>query len=333
MVTNFPAFSLRARLAAGALAALLLEPVLGLALADEIDETRQICDNLKADPDERIPACTRLIEFGRKDIDVGTAYRVRANVWYLKGNFDNAIADYKAAINHDPKLISALQGLGNSYFRKAEFYSAIKAYSDALAVEKKSAELYNNRGLAQLNVGEFSSAVKDFGEAIKINPEFASAYNNRGIAYSKYKQFEPAIKDFTKAVKIEPGFVDAYMSRAEVLIVEKSDLDGGIRDYNKVISLDAKNWKAYSARGEALRLKGNLDRAMADHEEAIRLNASREFAPETALSPGRRKETSTVQSPTMMTRSAQPQLCAGVCRPWRDPQVKGRPRSVSRRPR
>lgn len=276
MVTNFPAFSLRARLATGALVALLLGPVLDLALADEIDETRQICDNLKADPDERIPACTRLLESGRKGVDVGTTYSVRANVWYLKGNFDNAIADYKAAVNHNPKLISALQGLGNSYFRKAEFYTAIKAYSDALAVEKKSAELYNNRGLAQLNVGEFSSAVKDFGEAIKINPEFASAYNNRGIAYSKYKQFEPAIKDFTKAVEIEPRFVDAYMSRAEVLIVEKGDLDGGIRDYDKAISLDAKNWKAYSARGEALRLKGNLDRAMADHEEAIRLNASPE---------------------------------------------------------
>jgi tetratricopeptide (TPR) repeat protein len=41
-------------------------------------------------------------------------------------------------------------------------------------------------------------------------------------------------------------------------------------------SLDAKNGKAYSSRGEALLLKGDLDRAMADHEEAIRLNPSPE---------------------------------------------------------
>jgi Flp pilus assembly protein TadD len=189
---------------------------------------------LKADPDDRIPACTRLLDSGRKDFDVGTIYSTRANVWYLKGNFDNAVVDYQAAINHNPKLSAALQGLGNSYFRKSEFRLAIKAYSDALAVEKKSAELYNNRGLAQLNVGEFSSAVRDFGEAIKINPKFSSAYNNRGIAYSRYKQFEPAIKDFTKAIEIDPKFVDAYMGRAEVLIVEKSDLDGGLRDYDKV---------------------------------------------------------------------------------------------------
>jgi tetratricopeptide (TPR) repeat protein len=296
------AVQLRVQVAAGALAALLAGSVLCLgkpfqapisrtlqplrstgpaptqfkALGGEVDEARQTCDNSKADPNERIPACTRLLDSGRKDIDIGTIYVVRATAWYLEGNFDNAISDYQAAINHNPKLTSALQGLGNSYFRKADFDHAISAYTNALKVGKESADLYNNRGSALLNVGEFSSAVRDFGKAIKISPRLASAYNNRGIAYTKYKQFEPAIKDFTKAVEIDPGFVDAYMSRAELLMVEKGDLDGGIRDYEKAISLDAKNWKAYSARGEALRQKGDLDRAMADHEEAIRLNPNPE---------------------------------------------------------
>jgi tetratricopeptide (TPR) repeat protein len=271
MAVHFRAFNPWVHVTAGALAALLAGPMLCLALADEVDEARQICDSKEADPNDRIPACTRLLESGRKDIDVGSIYAVRANAWYLKGNFDNAIADYQAASNRNPQLISALQGLGNSYFRKAEFRSAIKAYSNALR-EKKSEDLYNNRGLAQLNVGEFRSAINDFGEAININPKFAPAYNGRGNAYTKIKQFEPAIEDFTNAVGIAPGFVDAYINRAEVLVVEKGDLDGGIRDYDKAINLDPKNWKAYSARGDALRLKGDLDRAMADHEEAIRLN-------------------------------------------------------------
>jgi tetratricopeptide (TPR) repeat protein len=276
MAIHFCVLNARANLAAWAFGALLAGTAPCVALADEIDQFRQTCDDLKADLDDRIPACTRLLESGRKDIDVATIYSTRANVWYLKGNFDSAIANYQAAANHNPKLSTAFQGLGNSYFRKSEFRLAIKAYSDALAAEKKSAELYNNRGLALLNIGEFHSATKDFGEAIKINPKFTFAYNNRGIAYSRYKQFELAIKDFTKAIEIDPKFVDAYMSRAEVLVAEKSDLSGGLQDYNKAISLDATNWKAYSARGEVLRLKGNLDKAMIDHEEAVRLNPNPE---------------------------------------------------------
>ena len=303
MLMNFPAFGAWTRLAAGALTALSMKSMLRLALADEIDESRQLCDNLKADPDERIPACTRLLEAGRKDVDLSMVYRVRGNVWYLKGNFDNAISDYQAAVNHNPKLISALQGLGNSYFRKAEFRPAIKAYSDALAVEKKSAELYNNRGLAQLNIGEFSSAVKDFSEAIKLNSKFVSALNNRGIAYSKYKQSEPAIKDFTKAVEIEPNFVDAYMSRAEVLIVEKGDLDGGIKDYDKAISLDPKNWKGYSARGEVASAQG---RARSGYDRPRRGDPPQSEPrnpTETEHLPGRPKEILIARLLTMTTRS------------------------------
>jgi tetratricopeptide (TPR) repeat protein len=279
----FVAVHFRIHVAAGALAALLVGAGFAVAIGDEVDEARQTCENSKADPNDRIPACTRLLDSGRKDIDIGAIYNVRAHAWYLRGNFDNAIADYRAAINYSPKMSSALQGLGNSYFRKADFVLSIKAYSDALNIDKSSADLYNNRGLAQLNIGEFGSAVKDFGEAIKINPKFVPAYNNRGIAHSKYKQFELAIKDFTKAIEIDPRFADAYMGRAEVLIVERGELDRGIKDYEKAISLDSKNWGAYSARGEAKRLKGDLDGAMADHNEAIRVHPSPEVYVNRAL--------------------------------------------------
>ena len=279
MAIRFRVFRFQAHLVAGAFATLLLGAMLSLAVADPIDETKQTCDNWKADPDDRIPACTRLLESTAKDADVVEIYVSRAKGWHQKGNFDNAIADYRAALNRNPKLSAALQGLGDSYFRKSEFHSAIKAYSEALAVEKKSekkSELFNSRGLAQFNIGEFSSAIKDFVEAIKVNPKFSSAYNNRGIAYTMSKQFESAIKDFTKAIEIDPRFVDAYMSRSEILIYEKGDLDGGVRDIDRAISLDAKNGKAYSFRGEVMRQKGNLDQAIADHETAIRLNPTPE---------------------------------------------------------
>jgi hypothetical protein len=91
MAVHFRGF----HLAVGALGALLAVPAVYVALADEIDQSRQTCDNLKSDPDDRIPACTRLLDSGRKDFDVGTIYSTRANVWYLKGNFDNAVVDYQ----------------------------------------------------------------------------------------------------------------------------------------------------------------------------------------------------------------------------------------------
>jgi hypothetical protein len=66
MAVHFRGF----HLAVGGLGALLVGTALCVALADEIDQFRQTCDNLKADPDDRIPACTRLLESGRKEFDV-----------------------------------------------------------------------------------------------------------------------------------------------------------------------------------------------------------------------------------------------------------------------
>jgi tetratricopeptide (TPR) repeat protein len=53
---------------------------------------------------------------------------------------------------------------------------------------------------------------------------------------------------------------------------DKGDLDRAIADYSEAIRLDPKQANAYRNRGNALREKGDLDRAIADLNEAIRLD-------------------------------------------------------------
>src|SRR6266403_339236 len=53
---------------------------------------------------------------------------------------------------------------------------------------------------------------------------------------------------------------------------DKGDNDRAIADYNEAIRLDPKHARAFHHRGYAYSDKGDNDRAIADYNEAIRLN-------------------------------------------------------------
>ena len=63
----------------------------------------------------------------------------------------------------------------------------------------------------------------------------------------------------------------AYTNRA-VAYYHKGDLDSALADYNDAIRLDPTYERAYDDRGNVYRRKGDLDRALADYNQAIHLD-------------------------------------------------------------
>jgi tetratricopeptide (TPR) repeat protein len=145
---------------------------------------------------------------------------------------------------------------------------------------------YVARGLAWQKKGDLDRALADYTEAIKINPKDALAYNNRGMLYG---DSDRAIADFTAAIAIDPlprsdeaysrrgnaivakRDVNVYENRALALL-ERSDFDGAIADFDSAINLDPNGADSFNGRGAALRAKGELDRAKADFSYAIKLD-------------------------------------------------------------
>ena len=140
-------------------------------------------------------------------------------------------------------------------------------------------------------------AIADFDEAIQIDPEYVMAFNNRGVAYSdKGDAIAPSptsmrrsgsipISPWPSSIEVPPtatratstapspttmrrsGSIPKTPSPCSIevsLYRDKGDIDRAIADFSEAIRLDPNDAMAFNNRGIAYSDKGDHDRAIAD---------------------------------------------------------------------
>jgi tetratricopeptide (TPR) repeat protein len=235
------------------------------------DGDLQLCNDPLADPDARIPACTRLLAHPSGGINLAEIYNHRGVAKVRKGDLEDAIADFTNALNENPKSVDAWKNRGIAGHMQGKYDAAIADFNRALRLDAASPDLYNMRGAALFKKGEYDPAIRDFGKSISVDPNYKKAFVNRGLAFQFKRQLDLAIADFNVYLRLAPDDLTGYLDRAAVRM-DKGDFKGAVDDYNQAIRLDPNNSGAYTRRGEAWRLQGNLEQSLTDHNTAVELN-------------------------------------------------------------
>jgi len=127
------------------LATLLAIANLGLvsqAVADDEDTC------VKGSGDQRIAACTRVIDSGRlQDDAVAWAYGNRALAYYNKQDYDHAIADFDQVIRINPQIADMLYGRGMSKLRKGDRANGNADIAAARAMQADVAKAFERYGV------------------------------------------------------------------------------------------------------------------------------------------------------------------------------------------
>jgi predicted O-linked N-acetylglucosamine transferase (SPINDLY family) len=122
-----------------------------------------------------------------------------------RGNFVEAIGEYRRAIEIDPRFYDAFLELGVALKEIGEASEAIRAFRTAIELRPKSADAWNNLGTALLLKGRHEEASGALLTAIQLRPNYVQAYYNLAIAMTEQGDIARAIGLYRKAIELEPG--------------------------------------------------------------------------------------------------------------------------------
>jgi tetratricopeptide (TPR) repeat protein len=164
------------------------------------------CFGESAAPDQRIDACTNLIQEGQlAPASAANATYNRGNAYLSKRSYDQAIADYTRALALNPELAQGYNNRCAANLGKGLDDQAIADCSKAIDLKSSDAKTYYDRGNAYMDKSLYDRAIADYTQAIALNPDYAKAYGNRGAAYASKGLNAEAVADFRTTLTIDPN--------------------------------------------------------------------------------------------------------------------------------
>ncbi|WGV28058.1 serine protease [Halotia branconii] len=173
----------------------------------------------------------------------------------------------------------ALNSQGES-FGKKEREEAIKAIDRAIQLRPNFYQAWYLRGFTQIANEEYQQALNSFNKATQIEPKFSPAWRLRGLMLANLERYSDALESFNQAAKLDPDDSGIQIFRS-IMLATARRFPEALEIANRLVQKNPGSW-AYFARGTARIGTGDLQGAMADLNEAIRLNP--EYIEDTAYS-------------------------------------------------
>lgn len=234
---------------------------------------RAIVHRERGQLDKAIEDCAASIELKPEN---PTAWRFRAIAYAKKKEYAKAIADFTKAIELEPNNATGYIGRGVLHELSQDFDQAIEDYDRALAIDPKNSRAFLFRGNALKQKGDLMGARVAYTEAIRRDRESGAAYVNRAATWLEGHEVAKAVDDLSHALKLPDGKVSvAYFNRG-IAYSQRGDFAKAAEDFDRVVSLEPENARAFNNRGLARRKVGDNDKALSDFSMAIELD--RNFA-------------------------------------------------------
>ena len=178
-----------------------------------------------------------------------------------EGRDDEAIAQYRKALELNRWDVGAHNNYGAALEKRGEIDEAIAEFQTALGIDPESAEAWKNRGDALLAKGHLDEAAASLREALRFRPDYAEAHNSLGNVLFRGRRVDEAISEYQRALENQPEYAMAHNGLGSAL-AERGRMGEAIAEWRTALDLRPDNVLARRNLVMALCEQGKLQEAV-----------------------------------------------------------------------
>jgi len=170
---------------------------------------------------------------------------VRAgNEFFKHGDADNAIEEYRTALQLNPNNVEAHLKMGFLLYNvKGMFKEGMAHLSEAIRLDPDNPRVHHDLGMALLHQRKLDQAITHLSEALRRMPHgLSKQYNavnmhyNLGLALFYKENFKDSAAHLYEAVRLDPNNAKLHYNLA-LALAARGNINDTIKHYSKAVSL------------------------------------------------------------------------------------------------
>ncbi len=185
------------------------------------------------------------------------------------GNYERAIAEFKAALEINPNYTFALNNLGNVYGKLKQFELAKGYFERVVKLDPNYAPAYYNLGRAQQALRQIGDALKSYRRAYELKPHFEEALYNYSLLAIQAGQPDKAVEPLKKYIEYYPGNYQGYFGLGNAYLVLRR-FEEAIIQFRKTGEIKPDYPLAFINLALAQLQSGKIDEAIATYNNLLK---------------------------------------------------------------
>ncbi len=196
------------------------------------------------------------------------SYFFKANSLVSEGKLDEALVQYKKAIDTDPKYSKALNDYGAILALKGNLPQAAEMLQRAIKENPGEALFRTNYAQILSRMGKQEESINQLKEAYELNPKDQVVLTALARQMIGKNDPDTAVNLLNQAVKLYPKSSGLH-NQLSYALARSGDVSNALVHANKAVELDPKSAAAHINLGSTMMIEGNLKGAQSAYEKAV----------------------------------------------------------------